>query len=564
MFLVKPSHEILYSTPDPLKVIEAAGRTCYKSEDKITGDSAEKFVKMVIKRGHHSVIEHVNMSVRFICDRGVTHELVRHRLAAYSQECVSGDTEVRKGLTIRNLYEREQGTCYDRTHNKTIRLRSVDSNKNVIPNTFVDVFYKGVAEVFEMRTKLGYTIRCTKDHRFLTSDDTYKKLSFLLPGDSVYVNGRPCLLQIDDDTLTNLYINKCMNPLEISKRFNAPYGTVLRRLQKLNIFSSHLNDKNKEKYTANHTQNSYTKMKKTIQQQYDDGRIVWNKGIQEGEHPSVDKQAESLRKNHHNNQPGSLNSNWRGGLKKHEEAQMLKKEICQCELCDAANTRLEVHHRDENIENNNPENLLKICCSCHHLLHHGWYIGTQSILDEITFIVSVGEEEVFDLQMADPYNNYIADGFVTHNSTRYCNYKEGVTFIIPPWCKDLGVSEYTYKNLNPTYILCKPSQIWLEAMLNAERDYIELLGLGWSPQQARSILPNALKTEIVMTANVREWMHVLKLRCSKAAHPQIRELMIPLLEEMKTLVPVIFDDIKGEKKCEQNVEMNGKLLQMKF
>ena len=83
---VKPSHEILFIQPDLLELIEKAGRTCYKSEEKITEGSAEKFVKMITKRGHHSVIEHASITVRFICDRGVSHEIVRHRLAAYSQE----------------------------------------------------------------------------------------------------------------------------------------------------------------------------------------------------------------------------------------------------------------------------------------------------------------------------------------------------------------------------------------------------------------------------------------------------------------------------------------------
>jgi thymidylate synthase (FAD) len=69
-----------------LKKIEKAGRTCYKSEDKITPESAHAFVAMCIKSGHHSVIEHHNLSVRIITDRGVTHEIVRHRLASYSQE----------------------------------------------------------------------------------------------------------------------------------------------------------------------------------------------------------------------------------------------------------------------------------------------------------------------------------------------------------------------------------------------------------------------------------------------------------------------------------------------
>ena len=69
-----------------LKNIEKYGRTCYKSEDKITDDSAEKFVKMIIKNGHESVLEHEKITVRIVCDRGVSHEIVRHRIGSYSQE----------------------------------------------------------------------------------------------------------------------------------------------------------------------------------------------------------------------------------------------------------------------------------------------------------------------------------------------------------------------------------------------------------------------------------------------------------------------------------------------
>lgn len=75
-----------YNPDTLLTTIEAAGRTCYKSEDKITDGSAEKFVRGIIKRGHEAVIEHGSLAVRFICDRGVSHEIVRHRLAAFCQE----------------------------------------------------------------------------------------------------------------------------------------------------------------------------------------------------------------------------------------------------------------------------------------------------------------------------------------------------------------------------------------------------------------------------------------------------------------------------------------------
>ena len=69
-----------------MKKIERAGRVCYKSEGNIKSDSAEKFIRGIIKRGHESVIEHASISFKIVCDRGVTHELVRHRIASYSQE----------------------------------------------------------------------------------------------------------------------------------------------------------------------------------------------------------------------------------------------------------------------------------------------------------------------------------------------------------------------------------------------------------------------------------------------------------------------------------------------
>ncbi len=84
---------------------------------------------------------------------------------------------------------------------------------------------------------------------------------------------------------------------------------------------------------------------------------------------------------------------------------------------------------------------------------------------------------------------------------------------------------------------------WREAMEQAETAYMQLLDQGAKAQEARSVLPNSLKTEVVMTANLREWRHVLKLRCSKPAHPQIRELMLPLLTEFKDRIPVLFDDL---------------------
>ncbi len=91
MKLIKPSviqlSPMIYNATDYYQTIEYAGRTCYKSEDKMTPESSEKFVKMLIGRGHHAMLEHAPaISMKFICDRGVSHEIVRHRLFSFAQE----------------------------------------------------------------------------------------------------------------------------------------------------------------------------------------------------------------------------------------------------------------------------------------------------------------------------------------------------------------------------------------------------------------------------------------------------------------------------------------------
>jgi thymidylate synthase (FAD) len=88
--------------------------------------------------------------------------------------------------------------------------------------------------------------------------------------------------------------------------------------------------------------------------------------------------------------------------------------------------------------------------------------------------------------------------------------------------------------------------IWAEAMRNAERDYFKLLDIGCSAQEARGVLPNDLKTEFVTTMTLRAWRHFFKLRCSKAAHPQIRWLAIFALRILRGQIPVVFDDIYPE------------------
>ena len=120
----------------------------------------------------------------------------------------------------------------------------------------------------------------------------------------------------------------------------------------------------------------------------------------------------------------------------------------------------------------------------------------------------------------------------SQESTRYANYSKDkfgkeIT-VIRPYFWDRSSDLYS---------------VWRQAMEQAEEKYLHLIGLGARPEEARTVLPNSLKTELIMTCNLREWRHIFDLRCSRAAHPQMRELLFPLLDELHERIPVVFDDL---------------------
>lgn len=169
-------------------------------------------------------------------------------------------------------------------------------------------------------------------------------------------------------------------------------------------------------------------------------------------------------------------------------------------------------------------------------------ITPESAKQFVKKIINSGHESVIEHEKITV--RFICDRGISHEivrhrlasfsqeSTRYCNYSTDkydnqITFIKPVfWDED-----------SPNY------KMWERLCLEAEKTYLELIRNGAKPEEARSVLPNSVKTEIVVTANLREWRTILKLRTSPRAHPQMREIMIPLLEKFKEIIPVVFDDI---------------------
>lgn len=180
----------------------------------------------------------------------------------------------------------------------------------------------------------------------------------------------------------------------------------------------------------------------------------------------------------------------------------------------------------------------------------------KSDADFVRSIIARGHESVIEHEKLSV--QIICDRGITHElvrhriasysqeSTRYCNYS-----------KDKFDNEISFIDISAGVMLCPVTsklgseQIsaivyeWWEACKSAERHYMRMIKLGASPQIARSVLNNSTKTAIVVTMNLREWRHFFRLREAPAAHPQMREIAIPVLKMFREAVPVIFDDIGG-------------------
>ncbi|MBR1807712.1 MAG: FAD-dependent thymidylate synthase [Selenomonadaceae bacterium] len=411
MKIIEPSVELVddFDAAAVMRKIERAGRVCYKSEGNIKPESAEKFIRGIIKRGHESVIEHASVSFKIVCDRGVTHELVRHRIASY---CVTGDTiipsyvsrkgRVAKKRTIETIYKWSLDSKCQAVFQQLV-VRSFDEQtRSVVPNKIKKVFFNGIKDVFEITTASGRSLKCTDGHRFFT-DGGWKTLAQLEVGNLIYVNGLSPLE--NEDWLRHNYLTLNKTRKQLAQEIGCSESTLYKAFKKFGI-------------------------KKPLSRPY----------------------------------------------------------------------------------------------------------AVGAFKDKIVSINYVGKEKVYDLEMSEPYPNYVANSIIVHNSqesTRFCDYSAGkfggeLTFIRPCFWSEGDENFHT----------------WLASMESVERNYLAMRANGAKPEEARSILPNSLKTEIFVTMNLRELRHFLKLRTAQAAHPQMRQIALKMLDILVEKLPAVFADIK--------------------
>ena len=610
MKLIKPSHEIIpqgHTLEDIYKHIERVARTCYKSEDRITENSAHPFVERLIENKHTAMLEHGTVylsipiidaialyskllnnpfsnyelsdngqtyhittnlrviienglqdvlkyiceptelhmrrhTVKFTCDQGVMREFTRHRAFSFAVEstrfCVSGDTLVKcknyhSKHTIKDLYE--DRISHNRLSQTLIEVLNTDTGILEF-SKIKNVFKNGVQEVFELKTRLGYSIKCTADHQIYT-ENGWKKLSELSAGDTIYVNGvdadRSALYQ-NKEWLSYQYLTLGKSVTDISSEFGYSYDVIRKWLTRFNITKPKdrgqlYRDKEwlyHQNITLNKTFVDIAKefgynvstlknwgrrfgLPKKGTGYFNEGRTPWNKGLAPEDDQRVLNQANALREFHHDKKDTRR-------ILKEDTSRYQKYRKDACEIC-GNNSQLHVHHIDSDRTNNNPNNLITLCNKCHLRVHNKSLMVLHS--DVITDISSAGFEEVYDLEI-DNHHNYVANGIIVHN----CNYSKGkfggeLTFIRPCWFAT--ASEHT-------------KWLFRLACYVSEKIYLRLLKHGWTPEKARNVLPLATKCEMVMTGFEHDWRHFFDLRAHGTTgkpHPQAEELAKPLFYE---------------------------------
>lgn len=434
--------------------------------------------------------QHKNVAVRFIVNRAVSHELVRHRPVSYLQECLSGDTEVkafsgRKKWTMKELH-RLFNTPSCGIARAKIRVRTMTKDKEIVSARILSVVESGSKEVWCVKTSNGRSVKASKNHIFF-SEHGQVRLKDLTVGDNIYMNGAT----ITKDWLKQEYLVKNRQRIDIANEIGMSDSWLGKQIYKWGLQKPKPMYPNRKPGHGNPGMHSDRGRKDISMRMMGENNPSW-KGDDITEHGA------------------------RGRLHRHSTV--------DGKNCICGSPAKEMHHTDRNPKNNDEKNIEFVCAKCHKARHFD--AVTIAWLDTIVSIEPCGVEMTYDLEVDRPEHNFSANGFIVHNSQRYCRYEDEVVFIRPEWWNN----GYT-----------RSESDWKFHTETSELRYRRMLEEGLKPQQARAVLPNSTKTELIAYASLPQWKHMFNLRCSPAADPEMRRVMIPLREEFKMKYPEMWE-----------------------
>lgn len=549
MKIINPTFEILTEISNggikELQHIEKIGRVCYKSEDRITedGESAKKFVKMLINKGHcyDEITEILTLEgwkkyneltdddlYATLNDDGVVEYLPKND---YTQYEYTGDMVSVKSPLVdllvtdeHNMFVCNTTTKQGRKKNnfKLIKAKDLINTSHAYIKNSNGVVFGGNGIPINIIKLLGFAIGDGNIYNNILSFNLKKErkikyLIDLLNNESIQYtildkknDCKTYRINLSKDNILSQYITLFKSiyndkkekviPLELIKTMNKQEcEALLSGLLESDGSYSIINNKYHSKY--------FCTTSKVLSDQFQQLALHcgYSSNLGSTQHSGFNSEKPVFRMSliKRYNKP-EINK----GKKTKGSVQLIhnQKKIVWC-------INISPYHNVYIRRNGKP-----VWCGNCAMIEH------SSLSVKFTVDRGVSHELV---------RHRIAS--FAQESTRYCNYSNDkfgneITVVKPCFWDD--------KSMN--YI------IWETAMKTAEETYFRLLEIGATPQEARSVLPNSLKTEITITANYREWRNFFKLRTEQAAHPQMREVTIPLLKELQKRIPIIFDDIEVE------------------
>lgn len=548
--------------------VERCGRVCYRSEERITEGSATRFVETLRRSGHESVLEHASLTAIVVCSRACSHQLVRHRIAAY---CIDGEAETiltcqgQTGLgrafryykrrKIRELFAMTK-TPHGRSRLKLVKLNCLDeATGRIVQGQVQDVIYTGRKSCIEITTEDGFQLRATRDHRFFTPVG-WKRLEEVLEEKlQVAVNG---VSPPSREWIQKEYIDKNRTRQELANELGMSEAWLGKIIAQYGLQKPAAKRPNRKPGCGKKGMFSETQRRQFSEQKQDSKNPQWKGGITpEGNKLRAEKVTLELRK------------------------EVYQRDDYTCRLCNKHGGKLELHHIVPVWQNqeliDEPKNLVTLCVKCHDRIqnHEHEYAEYFCSLEpiqprpavkqcseyDIAHFVSIvthqeiGEIDTYDIVMRGQHHNFIANKFIVHNSQesqRYCNYgkQERLLVVCPP---GIGVVSGDYESYGTmirqggtTIDLSTRQTQWIHHVCWAYEEYKRELAEGLKPEDARYILPNATKTELAVTFNLRQWRHVFKERAlNRHAQWEIRNIFSMILEDLLERIPVVFDDLRG-------------------
>jgi thymidylate synthase ThyX len=557
------------------KLIEIAGRACYLSFSKPRPGGNKAYVGHILDVGHGSVLEHsvYNLIITGV-SRAFSHELVRHRAGfgycltggtlIYSDHRCRGKRGGTKKRSIEAIFKMKE-TPHGRSRLKLLAPRCLDESNGTFTNGRVrSVVCSGMREVFHVVLEDGKSITCSKDHRFLTQAG-WRSLDEIVGGLRVMstlavahgtldvpiaVNGEPAYK--NKDWLKRQYHDLNRPLADIASDCGLTVSGLRNWIRIHGLYKP---------------RGSWTK-----------GVSPWNKGKK---YKAGWTHSEETKKHFSAQKLGEKNPAWRGGITRvavvlRRESVELRPRVFErdgyrCRLCGRGSKSLEVHHilpiwaRPDLADDF--DNLAAVCVPCHDAMA-GRELEFVTRFDvappdpetlrerrkgggnilvprwrKIARIEYAGVQTTYDIEMEEPYHNFVANGIVTHNSQLSQRF----------------VDESSCAFVEPDVIAADPElhRVWLEAVQASQRAYRALAdGLAakftgvedrtlrrkMAREAARSVLPNATETKIFVTANGRALRHFIEMRADPAADAEIRKVAVAVLRLLQAESPNLFGD----------------------